>query len=75
MMDVLNNGFKVTIQESVMNINVGKLDRILRIILGLALIIWGVFTANLLGAIGIVLFVTGLLKRCPAYTVAGVSTK
>jgi len=58
-----------------MNINVGKLDRILRIILGLALIIWGVFTANLLGAIGIVLFVTGLLKRCPAYTVAGVSTK
>ena len=58
-----------------MNINVGKLDRILRIILGLALIIWGVFTANLLGAIGIVLFVTVLLKRCPAYTVAGVSTK
>jgi len=58
-----------------MNINVGKLDRILRIILGLALIIWGVLTANLLGAIGIVLLVTGLLKRCPAYTVAGVSTK
>jgi len=58
-----------------MNINVGKLDRILRIILGLALIIWGVLTANLLGAIGIALLVTGLLKRCPAYTVAGVSTK
>jgi membrane-bound ClpP family serine protease len=58
-----------------MNINVGKIDRVLRIVLGLALIVWGGLTANFLGVIGIVLLVTGLLKRCPAYTVAGVSTK
>jgi len=58
-----------------MNINIGKIDRVLRIVLGLVLIIWGGLTANFLGVIGVVLLATGLLKRCPAYAVAGVSTK
>ena len=50
------------------------MDRLIRIILGLALIIWGVITMNYLGAIGLILVATALAKRCPAYKVIGVKT-
>ncbi|WP_160060859.1 YgaP family membrane protein [Psychromonas sp. L1A2] len=57
-----------------MNKNIGNMDRLIRIILGLALIIWGVITMNYLGAIGLILVATALAKRCPAYKVIGVKT-
>ena len=43
-------------------------------ILGLALIIWGIISVNYWGAIGIVLIATALVKTCPAYTLLGVKT-
>ncbi|NQZ32354.1 MAG: DUF2892 domain-containing protein [Oceanospirillaceae bacterium] len=57
-----------------MKVNVGKLDKILRIIVGVLLVTWGVLTASLWGAIGLIFIVTGLMSRCPVYTVAGVKT-
>jgi len=57
-----------------MNKNIGNTDRTIRMILGLALIIWGIISANYWGAIGIVLIATALVKTCPAYTVLGVKT-
>ena len=57
-----------------MNKNIGNMDRLIRIILGLALIIWGVITMNYLGAIGLILVATALAQRCPAYKVIGVKT-
>ncbi len=58
-----------------MKLNVGGIDRILRIVLGAALIAW----AALLGGpawawIGIVPLATGLVKFCPLYTILGMST-
>jgi hypothetical protein len=47
--------------------NVGGIDRILRIVLGLALIVWAIYSGNLLGWIGIVPLLTGLFRFCPAY--------
>jgi len=47
--------------------NLGTLDRILRTILGLGLIVWGVTTHNWLGAIGAVPLLTALIGFCPAY--------
>jgi hypothetical protein len=54
--------------------NVGGIDRILRIIVGLALIGWGIFAQNWLGAIGIVPLATALIGWCPAYLPFGIST-
>ena len=58
-----------------MKINVGSIDRILRIIAGLALI--ALTAAGIIGAwgwIGIVPLLTGIFKFCPAYTLLGINT-
>ncbi|MCP5270101.1 MAG: DUF2892 domain-containing protein [Burkholderiaceae bacterium] len=55
--------------------NVGGIDRVLRIIVGLALI--GLTLAGTIGVwgwIGVVPVLTGLLSTCPLYTVLGFST-
>jgi Protein of unknown function (DUF2892) len=65
--------------------NVGSLDRIVRIILGLALLalvlVHPPFVAQLggwrwvLALAGVVLLVTGLMRVCPAYLPFGISTR
>lgn len=55
--------------------NVGSTDRILRILAGLAIMAWGVYAQNWLGAIGLVPLVTGLFGWCPVYLPFGVSTR
>ena len=57
-----------------MNPNVGGADRIIRIILGLGLIGWGVATQNWWGAIGVVLLATALAGWCPVYLPLGINT-
>ncbi len=55
--------------------NVGGIDRILRIVVGLALI--GLTLAGTIGAwgwIGVVPLLTGALSTCPLYTVLGFDT-
>jgi hypothetical protein len=54
--------------------NVGGIDRIIRIIVGLAVISWGVYAENWLGAIGIVPLLTGFIRWCPAYLPFGFKT-
>ena len=58
-----------------MKVNVGSIDRSLRIVGGLALI--GLALAGTIGVwgyIGIVPVLTGIFRTCPAYTLLGVST-
>ncbi len=55
--------------------NVGSLDRLLRIVLGvvlIALVFAGPKTPW--GWIGVIPLVTGLLSTCPLYTLIGVSS-
>jgi hypothetical protein len=62
-------------QGEKMKNNVGGIDRILRIVVGLALI--GATLAGMLpvwGWIGVVPLVTGIFKFCPAYAIFGMST-
>jgi len=66
-----------TIAENfVMNsLNVGNLDRALRVLVGLALI--GLAAAGVIGAwgyIGVVPLLTGLVAWCPLYRVLGIRT-
>jgi len=60
--------------------NVGTIDRVIRIIVGIALLL--AFALNMAAAplsylvllIGIILLVTGAAGTCPAYSVLGMNT-
>ena len=57
--------------------NVGSVDKVLRIIVGLALLsmlVWVEGNAKYWGLIGIVPLLTALMGICPAYSLIGVST-
>lgn len=58
-----------------MKINVGGIDRILRILVGLVLIgLAATGTIGWWGWLGVVPLATGLLRTCPAYSLLGVRT-
>ena len=54
--------------------NSGSIDRVLRIVVGLAVVGWGVYSKNWWGAVGVVPLLTGLIGWCPAYTLFGLNT-
>jgi uncharacterized membrane protein HdeD (DUF308 family) len=56
--------------------NVGKTDRIIRVVLGV-LLVGNVFFAlqHPVGWIGVILIVTGIAGICPLYSLLGISTK
>jgi len=54
--------------------NEGKIDRIVRVVLGLAIIGWGVAAQNWWGAVGLVPLLTGALGVCPLYLPLGINT-
>lgn len=57
--------------------NVGGIDRILRIVVGLALIAFALVSTSTyawLGWIGVVPVLTAALGFCPAYTLIGLNT-
>jgi hypothetical protein len=60
--------------------NVGGLDRILRIVLGLVLIAYAIPLGfphtgwNFVGWIGVIPLLTALIGSCPLYSVVGIST-
>lgn len=63
--------------EGKMTTNVGSVDRILRIVLGLGLLAFALFSGHAyawLGYIGIIPLATAALGTCPAYSILGMST-
>jgi hypothetical protein len=59
------------------NKNVGMIDRILRVALGLALLAYlvlGSSSLRFIGLVGIVPLLTALVGHCPMYTLFGFST-
>lgn len=57
-----------------MKANVGGIDRILRILLGLGLLGAGYAYGSAWGLIGLVPLLTGLVRFCPLYPLLGLST-
>ena len=56
-------------------VNVGNIDRILRIVVGLVLIaLVFVGPKTPWGWIGVIPLVTGLFRMCPLYSLIGIST-
>jgi len=57
-----------------MKCNVGKVDRIARIIIGLCIIAAGIYFQSWFGVIGLVPLATALLGWCPLYVPFGISS-
>lgn len=58
-----------------MKANVGGVDRVIRIVVGLALIAWTLLGGGPMWAwIGVVPLATALINFCPAYALLGMST-
>jgi type IV secretory pathway TrbD component len=57
-----------------MKLNVGTIDRGVRIVAGLAAIALGVYYQSWWGAIGLVPLVTAFVRWCPAYNIFGISS-
>jgi hypothetical protein len=60
-----------------MNTNVGSIDRIVRVVLGLGIlsaVFWLQGSMRWLGLIGLVPLLTSIFSFCPLYTVLGIRT-
>ena len=63
-----------------MTVNVGLIDRILRIVMGIVLIAYAIpigfsnTSWNWVGWIGVVPLFTGIFASCPVYSLLGLST-
>ena len=59
--------------------NLSSIDRVIRIVFGLALLGWplawyGPENITAWGYLGLIPFITGLLGSCPVYKILGIST-
>jgi hypothetical protein len=56
--------------------NVGKIDRIIRVVVGIILV-GNVFYAlhHPIGWLGVILIVTGIAGKCPLYSIIGINTR
>ena len=57
-----------------MKVNEGKLDRTVRIVLGLVIIGLGFYYQSWWGALGLLPLLTGLSGFCALYTLLGINT-
>ena len=57
-----------------MKTNVGSIDRIIRVVLGLAIIGAGIATGSWWGLLGVVPLATAAVRWCPAYVPFGISS-
>ena len=58
-----------------MTCNIGKIDRIIRTIIGVALLGWGIMNSNIIADIvAIVLLLTVIIGWCPPYSLFGINT-
>jgi len=57
-----------------MKCNVGRTDKTIRIILGVAIIGVGIYFKSWWGAVGVIPLVTALIGWCPGYSPLSIST-
>ena len=61
-------------KEEKMKCNVGKIDKSVRIIVGIGIIAIGIYFQSWWGAIGLIPIFTAAIGWCPAYIPFGIST-
>jgi len=53
--------------------NIGNTERLIRVILGILVVAWGIKAKNWLGVIGLIILITGIIGWCGIYQVFGKS--
>lgn len=54
--------------------NVGTIDRVVRVLVGLALIVWALSGGPMWAWLGVVALATAAVSFCPAYRLLGIRT-
>jgi sulfite exporter TauE/SafE len=62
------------LEEFKMNKNVGKIDRLIRIIIGIIIIALGIYFKSWWGIIGLLPIFTGTIRFCPLYVPFKINT-
>lgn len=58
-----------------MKCNIGKIDRIIRIVLGVVILGWGLMNSCIIADIvGALLLLTAIIGWCPPYALLGINT-
>lgn len=57
-----------------MKCNVGRTEQIVRVVIGVVIVLFGLYYKSWWGIIGLVPIVTGAIRYCPASDVLGIST-
>jgi hypothetical protein len=57
-----------------MKTNIGNADKVLRIVVGFALVTWAVTGGPTWAWLGLVALATGITGVCPAYSILGINT-
>ena len=58
-----------------MKANVGSVDKVIRVVLGLVIIVLGIVYRSWWGLVGLLPLATGLLNFCVLYVPLGISTR
>ena len=58
-----------------MKANIGKSDKVIRLVLGTVIILLGIYLKSWWGIIGVVPIITALLNFCPVWKLLGISTR
>ena len=54
--------------------NVGSIDRVLRIVIGVAVVVLGVYNQAWWGVLGVIPLFTATMSSCPLYMPFGITT-
>ncbi len=58
-----------------MTCNIGKIDRIIRVVIGAVLLGWGIMNGNIIAdVVGGLLLFTAIIGWCPPYALLGINT-
>lgn len=57
-----------------MKYNVGNIDRVLRLVIGIGIAIGGIIFESYWGLIGVVILATAVYRFCPFYALLGINT-
>ena len=57
-----------------MKCNVGRTEQIVRIVIGVIVVLLGLYLRSWWGLIGLVPIITGLIRYCPVSHILGIST-
>jgi hypothetical protein len=58
-----------------MKLNVGSSDKVIRLVIGVAMLAAGYFYQSWWGLVGLIPIGTALVNFCPAYALLGLSTR